>query len=275
MKKVVIAFDCTQFSEGAFEFARYMNEHESILLTGAFLPHITYSGLWSYASGEHGSLLTPPLETEEAAMMEKNIAHFSLLCRRHNIDYTIHKEFFDFALPEFKIESRFADIVILSSEIFYGTYGTLESSEYLRDALHEAECPVVIVPEKFAFPESNILAYDGSVSSVFAIKQFAYLFPELCDNKTWLVTVGSPGKDCIPYEGNIEELAGRHFSYLNMIRLELDPDEYFSTWMEVGKAKPIVVAGSYGRSFLSRLFKKSFITEIITEHKYPVFISHR
>jgi hypothetical protein len=273
MKKVLLASDCTQFSEGAFEFARRMNEREKILLTGAFLPHIVYSTLWSYA-GDKGSLMPFP-EGEEKEAAERNIAHFEILCRKHDIDFTVHRQFYDFALPEFKTETRFADLAILSSEVFYGTHGTVESSEYLKDALHEAECPAVIVPEKFTFPQSNILAYDGSASSVFAIKQFAYLFPELCDNKTWLVTIDDDNKEGLPYEQNIEELAGRHFSYISMVKLNLDAEQHFSDWIAVEKMKPILVAGAFGRPFVSRMLKKSFVNEIIAQHKYPVFISHK
>lgn len=275
MKKVLLASDCTKFSEGAFEFARRMNESEPILLVGAFLPQINYSTLWNYASGEHGSLLMPPPEEEDREAAKRNIAHFEILCRKHGIDHTVHREFFDFALPEFKTETRFADLVILSSEVFYGTYGTVESSEYLKNALHEAECPVVVVPEKFSYPESNILTYDGSTSSVLAIKQFAYLFPELCNNKSWLVTMSNDSNDKLPHLQYIEELVGRHFPYINLIKMHLNPDQYFSAWTEIAKANPIVVAGAFGRSFLSRLFKKSFVTEVITKHRYPVFISHK
>lgn len=275
MKKVLLAADCTKFSEGAFEFARRMNEREKILLAGAFLPQINFSTLWSYAGGEPGALLMPSPEGEEKEAIEGNIAHFEILCRKHDIDYTVHRQFFDFALPEFKIETRFADLAILSSQVFFGTYGTTESGEYLKNALHEAECPAIIVPEKFSYPESNILAYDGSPSSVFAIKQFAYLFPELCENKTWLVKVGHGDKEGLPHEENIEELVGRHFSYISLIKLDLDPAQDFVTWMEVEKARPILVAGSFGRSFLSRVLRKSFVTDIIAQHKFPVFISHK
>ena len=38
MKKILIAFDGTHFSDGAFEFARRVNELQPILLTGVFLP---------------------------------------------------------------------------------------------------------------------------------------------------------------------------------------------------------------------------------------------
>ena len=38
MKKIILAFEGTHFSEGAFEFARKLNELRPILLTGVFLP---------------------------------------------------------------------------------------------------------------------------------------------------------------------------------------------------------------------------------------------
>jgi hypothetical protein len=50
--------------------------------------------------------------------------------------------------------------------------------------------------------------------------------------------------------------------------------EYVTSWT-IQKPAPIVVAGSYGRSAFSQVFKKSFITEIIADYKTPVFIAHR
>ena len=37
MKKILLAFDGTHFSNGAFQFARELNELEPALVTGAFL----------------------------------------------------------------------------------------------------------------------------------------------------------------------------------------------------------------------------------------------
>ena len=64
-----------------------------------------------------------------------------------------------------------------AADLFIKNLSAEESDEYLKDALHASECPVLVVPEKFDFPESNILAFDGSESSVYAIKQFVYMFP--------------------------------------------------------------------------------------------------
>ena len=40
MKKILLAFEGSHFSEGAFEFARKLNELSPVQLTGVFLPQI-------------------------------------------------------------------------------------------------------------------------------------------------------------------------------------------------------------------------------------------
>ena len=151
--------------------------------------------------------------------------------------------------------------------------GTEKLNDYLRTALHSAECAALVVPEKFDYPEINILAYDGSESSAFAIKQFCYLFPELCRNKTLLVTVGYESGNRKLDEQYIEEFATRHFPDLNVLNLQIDPKRYFSTWM-MEKKNAILVSGAFGRSSVSQLFKKSFVSDIIRDHMLPVFIAH-
>jgi hypothetical protein len=51
MKKILLAFDDSHFSTGAFEFARQLNDLRPILLTGVFIPQLSYANLWSYATG--------------------------------------------------------------------------------------------------------------------------------------------------------------------------------------------------------------------------------
>ena len=275
MKKILLAFDGTHFSEGAFEFARRLNETSPVLLTGIFLPKADYANLWSYsAAGVGGPLFIPVTEEDNTRLIDKNKDHFETQCRNNNIDYRIHNDFEDFALPELKKETWFADLLIIGSESFYENAGTAEHNEYLEETLHGVACPVILVPEKFDFPDNTVLAYDGSESSVYAIKQFAYLFPEFIKNKALLVYSGNPEDNKIPNEINIEELTARHFSDLTISKLNMNSKQVFNTWLSFKKAA-ILVSGSFGRSALSRLFRKSFISGIIKQHKMPVFIAHR
>jgi nucleotide-binding universal stress UspA family protein len=273
MKKIVLAFEGTHFSHGAFEFARRLNEKQPILLTGVFLPQVILSNLWSYADGANGPLFIPLVEDTDAQLVKDNIDQFESLCEKEGIDFRVHKDFYDFALPELKRETRYADLVILGSESFYHNIGSGQPNDYLKEALHEAECPVIVVPEKFDFPKANVLAYDGSKSSIFAIKQFSYLLPELSRNPTLLVQIEKDEDEQMRNLSYMEEWAARHFPDLTISKLQMDAKKYFSTWV-AGRSSSILISGAYGRSALSQLFRKSFVSEVLQEHKVPVFVAH-
>jgi len=160
MRKVLIAFDGVHYSEGAFEWAKALNEREKILLAGVFLPQVSYANLWSYADGAGAPLFVPVLDDEEADLIEENVARFEQDCQRNDIEFRVRTDFEDLALPELKKESRFADLMIIGENKFYEDREEGKLNRHLKEALHTLECPVVIVSETFRFPEVNILAYD-------------------------------------------------------------------------------------------------------------------
>jgi hypothetical protein len=176
-------------------------------------------------------------------------------------------------MPELKKETIFSDLLIIGSEAFYETPGKDYLQGSLRELLRISKCAVIVVPEKSKYPQTNILAYDGSNSSVFAIKQFSYLFPGLRDNKTILIYVNEEKGYDIPHEEYIAELAARHFSDLTLLRLHNNRNRLFNEWLN-NNQQPILVSGAFGRSAISQLFTKSFVYEVIGEHKLPVFVAH-
>ena len=273
MKKVIIAFDGSNFSEAAFEFARRLNELKPILLTGVFLPQADLYNLWSYADGV-GGLYIPLVESRESELVKTSIDLFKKRCQGNGIDFRVHDDFYDFAIPELKKESRYADLLIIGSEKFYENAGKNSPNPYLKFALHDVQCPVLLVPEKFEFPENIILAYDGSEDSVFAIKQFAYLFPELLRKETFLLYVSEDPDDDFPDKIQMEELAARHFKKLTLWKLDINPKKQLRKWL-LDKSTSLLVSGSYGRSGLSQLFSRSFMKDVIADHRLPVFIAHK
>lgn len=274
MKKILLAFDGANFSEGAFEFVRRLNEIQPVLVTGVFVPVVDYANLWGYAEATEvdGVYYLPVLDEEPDIL--KNIERFEHLCQINGITYRVHKNLLNSALPELKKETRFADIVLFSGDLFYKGVILRNQFAYLKDALHAAECPVLIVPEKYEFPDNNILAYDGSEDSVFAVKQFAYIFPELAKNNTLLVYADDDEDSDFPAKENIIELATQHFKDLTLYKLGSDSKNYFSSWVNKRKGS-ILVSGSFSRSEISQILKKSFVTDIIKDHKIPVFIAHK
>lgn len=274
MKKVLIAFDGTQFSEGAFEFARRLNELQPILLTGVFTPYLSYANIWSFGGEMVGAGHLPLIEEVDSITVENHIRRFEKRCIDNGIAFRTHKDFMDFAEPEIKRETSFADLLILGSERFFEDLLQDEPGYHLQHVLQVAECPVVIVPEKYAFPERNILSYNGGSASVYAIKQFAYLFPELAAQDSVLVFFSNePGQD-LPNKQEVIELVTQHFRNLNVSRIELDPSKFLDTWL-MENENSMLICGSYGRSSLSQTFRKSFVSEVIATHRMPVFIAHK
>jgi hypothetical protein len=265
MKKVLLTLDGNHFSDAAFEFARRMNAHAPILLTGAFLPAADFIGAASYAYV--GSAYIPLVENMNPQLVKECVYKFQEKCLVNDIRFRVHEDHSTYAIKELKKESRFADLMILGSEKFYENLGTDKPNEYLKDALHETECPVIVTPENLTYPETVVLAYDGSRSSVYAIKTFASLFPQLCQKKTILMYAG----ESIPDEALIREFTTNHFSDIRFH--QLDTTTQLNTWLS-DIENPILVSGAYGRSGFSQIFHQSFITDILAKHNIPVFIAH-
>lgn len=272
MKKIIIAFDGRNYPESALEFARQLNEAGRILLTGVFAPNVSFAGSMVYP--EVPATVYPLADEETVEAMEENITRFQHFCSHNDIDCRVHKDTTDFALPELRQESRFADLMLVGSESLLSRPKEERISELFKAMLHLSECPVMIMPDHFRWPEQLVLAYDGSEESVYAIKQFAYLFPELCALPAILVYANPKQKKTIPEISNIEELAARHFPDLTIEKLEIMPRDYFATWINIKKS-PLLVAGSFARSSASRLFKRSFITDVIEFTGTTIFVAHR
>jgi nucleotide-binding universal stress UspA family protein len=272
MKKVVIAFDGSNFSEGAFEFVRQLNELETVLVTGCFIPQIDYTNLWSYSAAMGAGVAYIPLYEENEEDVDKTIAHFEAMCLKNGLKYRVHKDVAMAPIKELRKESRFADFLVIGGELFYK--GDVIQPDYIANLAHNAECPVLIVPEKFQFPSSNILAYNGTDDCAFAIKQFAYIFPEFANLRTMLVYADEELDADFPAKQYIIELATQHFPDLTLNKLELNPKYFFNDWMKQWQGS-ILVTGSFGRSALSQTLKKSFVSELIEEHNIPLFIAHK
>lgn len=274
MKKIVIAFDGSHYSEGAMQMAEWLNERQTLLMTGVFLSPVDYREVIGYAgAGMSGAVVLPEIGTDEVPIRE-NMARFEETCRRKGFEYRVHRDTDFFALQELIRETRFADLLILSSELFYENIDSDQPNEYLKRTLHDAECPVLLVPEGFTPPVSLVLAYDGKASSVHAIKQFAYLFPERCDMDAVLISAEEESDAEMPHADLLAELTARHYPNLTLKNAAGRHRESLVDWIHSRKGC-LLVSGAFGRGEMSNLFRKSFATELIRSHRIPLFIAHR
>jgi|GWRWMinimDraft_11_1066019.scaffolds.fasta_scaffold09994_2 hypothetical protein len=274
MKKIIIALDGQHFPKGAFEFVKNENSKTDVLLAGVFLSPVDYSKLLAF-TGMEGVTMMPDWLTrnDDDVLVSKNISLFKDACIEEGVEYRIHLDTNMMALSSLIEETRFADVLLISSELFYANVSAVQPNFYLEEVLKRAECPVMLVPEKYKEPEQVILTYDGSESSVFAIKQFAYIYPELTKKETILLSI-THQDDELPEYSLITELVSRHFSNLKIQTLHLKQRKDFNEWM-AERPDSFIVMGAFSRSVFSQLFKKSFATHVIHDIKMPLFISHK
>lgn len=266
MKRVLMAFDSINLSAGDFDFIKQLIELQPVHLTGIFFSEAEVS----YAHELNDSSDTLSVAGQTAATTAL-VNKFRTWCEGSKVPYSIllldtHDPF-----EQLKKETRFADLLILS-RVFYGNLPLISQYQYIHDIVHHAECAVLLLPEHCPFPKKVVLTYDGSSDSVFAIKQFTYLFPAAFSDVTLAYASGKDKK--FPAIEYIKEYTARHYPGLSLTKIEADPQEYFSTWLQRIDA-PLLVSGAFNRSPISELFKESFLENIVTYQSVPVFIAHK
>ncbi len=276
MKKVIIALDGEHFPKGAFEFAKFINNQNEILLAGVFLSPVDYSRLMAYTGTGEGMAIMPEwlIKNDDEEIINKNIQHFEEACMAEGLHYRVHKDNDLMALSSLVEETRFADILLVSSELFFKNVAPRQPNFYLEEVLKRSECPVMLIPEDFKVPEQVVLSYDSGESATFAIKQFAYLFPELVKKSTTLVSMSEGIAEDLPEFTMVTELLTHHYPDLKIENLPGKGRQQFVDWLSA-QPDSFVVMGAFSRSALSTLFKKSFATNVIHDIKMPLFISHK
>jgi hypothetical protein len=214
------------------------------------------------------------MKNDDEEIINKNIQLFENACIAEGLHYRVHKDNNLMALSSLVEETRFADILLVSSELFFKNVGSSQPNYYLEEVLKRSECPVMLVPENFKEPQQVVLSYDSGESATFAIKQFAYLFPELGKKETILVSMSEGIAEDLPEYEMITELLTHHYPDLKIENLQGKGRQQFVEWLN-NQPESFVVMGAFSRSALSTLFKKSFATNVIHDIKMPLFISHK
>jgi len=271
MKNIVFACDGKNFSNGAFAFAKLINETEPVLLIGAFFLSIDYRLLIpSSIYPDPGPLAD--LVADERVNAIHSVQLFKEECLSNGIEYRIHEDGKSWDIDELIKESRFSDLVVISEELFFRNWGNKQPNHFLREVMHGCECPVIVIPENFNSVEKILIAYDGKPSSVFALKMFSLLFPTYSNLETNILYIKDEENENIPEVKQLQEYILTHFLNAKIKKLHSDRKS-ISNWISNNK-NALLVTGAFSRSGLSTLLKDSFVAEVIKNHSIPVFIAH-
>jgi hypothetical protein len=272
MKKILLLCDGDNFPSGAVRFVKNMREQGPLYVKGLFIEPFDVQELMPIGFiPVAGPYLK--LKEEEDLLVQKSQIKFMSAFENAGIKYEIHPHIGQWNRELFVKESRFADLVVISEELFCANDLESQPNYYMIEALRASECPVVVVPENFKSIEHLAFAYDGGKECMHAIKQFVYLFPEYTDLPTEFVHIKEEATEEIPEKTLLGEYTFSHFEAQYTSKLHFDPKKYLTLWLGI-KKNVFLVSGSFSRSMVSNTFRKSFVEHVIAEHTCPLFIAH-
>ena len=278
MKRILVAVDGLEIIPNTLDFAIYIGRLTGSKITGVFLEDLVSENKIVIKEGydatymEWGPDETDPEYLAKIERIQNNINLFKeyFIKRETQCDILCEK-----GTPAREIirESRFADLIIMDAQTCFRKKFRGSPTTFEKQILKATECPVIIAPKSFSPIDEIIFCYDGSRSSFYSIKQFDYLFPELCQTKVILLAVNKLGMPNLPEDGKLKEWLFRRYTHIHFdFRYGKAGDELYYYLLQ--KNNCLVVMGAFGRNSISRLFNRTAAENILKTTNLPIFITH-
>lgn len=278
MKKIIVALDAIVYNEYALEYAIGVAKRSGGMILGVFLHDLSYiysdiPGVFELIPVEYSHIIKK--QHDDAEKLALNIKLFNERCNGENIKHKAHAydgtNIVDFLVKE----SVFADLLILDEHMSFTHTTSNQLSNFIIDLLEDSNCPVLIVPHKYLPVESIFLCYDGTASSVNAIKMYSYLFPEWSNKITTLVSFNETSSNHLKHSENIKDLLHQHFPNLIVdVENSYHSESVIVDFFKINCTHGFIVMGAYKKSPFTRIFKKSLVNTLLKEVKVPIFIAH-
>ena len=278
MKKILIVINSLHFDVKMLDFPAYISTLTSCRFIGLFIDRTAFEATPAlkqiYGGAFVEEIVDDPEEIKQKTdLVKKNMQLFKDACMERGINSSIHHNE-GLPLKEVIVESRFADLLIIDPKTSFTGKDESVPTKFVFDLLADAECPVIVSPLNFETIDEIIFTYDGSNSSVYAIKQFTNLFPELSSKKVVVTTMNKNNDNTIEQKEKLNELLQGHYKNIVFEILTGNAeDDLFIYYLE--EKNKILIMGALGRKRLSYFFKRSTAETILKTCTLPIFIAHR
>ena len=271
MKKILILLNESHVPQRVIKRAIQIAKESNSLLEAVFINDI--NGLnFGYPFPNDLYLLSEKVRSETRSeeslkILVSTAQVFKDECNEQGIEYKIEIDK-AVSLKHLITLSSFADLIIADSKS--------DSDEYsLKDLLADAHCPLLLV-SKNAEPVAKVyVAYDGSPSSMYAVKMFSYIFPEYMNFNIHFFQIASGDTIAITNLDEIKCWANKHFSNVKFELINGSTKKELVDHISHGSEKALIVMGAYSGSSIARLFLKSTAESVINETNASLFITHQ
>lgn len=263
MRKVLLLSTSQVLSRNSLDFANYLGKGKGFHLKGLF-----FSG--SNDTSSFDVINSDEDVATQAITVPAAIAEFESVATMKGIQHSIQILKNDI-LQEIQEETRFADVLVCDASLSPVNLG-LGLSPFVRKVLADAKCPVVVAPVKFDELEEIVFTYDGSDTSMYAIKQFTYLFPDFSDTPVSVLQILPAGAEKNPGQNKLIDLLKFHYNSLSFTAREGEEAEIELFRQFVGKKNSLLVMGAYGRKMITN--ERSTADILLRNIDTPMFIAH-
>lgn len=277
---ILLAVSALNPDKGSYEFACYLGRLSKSKVYGIFLDgsqvdeklfvnkkERAFAAPIHLGSDGHSDIKNTRQET-----IKSNIHLFKEGCISNEVCNDVYSEH-EVSVDELINESRYADMIVVDAALSLGSLTSPAPSETVKYILNKANCPVIISPLSFDGIDELVFTYNSSLSSIFAIKQFTYLFPEYFDKRVTVVQVNKDGIWPHKDKEKLKEWLNNHYSDIHFLALEGNTENELMAFL-FRRKNMFIVMGAYSRNALSQFFNESTAEILIKTLTQPIFISH-
>lgn len=277
MKKIIAAVNALHFTKQELESFQFIAKELNGQVTVVFLEDVAVQGLQlanAYTdmyTMDYAQMAAEAREQTDQLRIE-NLEKFNRICSGNALDFKLH-EAKGTPIEEVIKESRFADLLLINNSTSFSLLRNSNPPAFVKDVLVRAQCPVMVLPEKIHPIKELVFSYNGTFSSMYAIRQLTQLFGGFSDILANVVYVAEDDNKVIPSEKLVREYLEQHYEEVRFTVLKGNPTAEFLALL-LHRHDCIVTYGAYGRSKLSRFFHHSDAESVLRAVNIPVFITH-
>lgn len=265
---MLLVIDGRHFTESQLDAARYVARLAGGRVTVAFLEAAApVQPVLVPAVGDGTFFKKYRAEKQAWEHHEEIVADTERLraaCAAREMDVTLHT-YTGPALEALLLESRFTDLMLVPHALY--------STGLVRELLMYAQCPVMMLPGNMQVVKEVILTYNGTFSSMYAIRTLFQLFPALALRKVKLIYIREKGMKTVPHDGFLHHYLEGLCRRVEYLVLEGDPARNLQVYLQYRKYT-LVTFGAYGRSSTSQFFKGSTAEGVLGLSHVFAFVAH-
>jgi hypothetical protein len=278
MEKILVILDGAEVNTNTIKFASYLARLTHSRLSGIFVDNPEPVELQEIviAGTEASSLVVESLSVKKTGdemklLKEDNVKVFQEVARKEGVEVFIDPD--ELLTSEDVIQkTRYVDLLVIDANTqFYGMEDGGISS-FVKESLQDAECPVIIAPAAFESIDNIVFCYNGIKSSVFAMKQFMYLFPQLTYKRAKVLNLNPDQERSAQEEKSFSDWLKYHYKDVEFMLLNDDAIPAFFNYL-TKKRNDFVVMGSFGKGLLGSFFESDADGNTRINH-LPLFVAH-